>query len=190
MALGVAHVGQAQHHEVELLGLGEASPGLAVGGVQVIEEDTWSVVEQRLKPGQIPCSVCGRLRRGVLNRWCAENGFNKLALGHHLDDAVETFFLNLLYQRRLDPLKPLTPTDAGTVSTIRPLILLEEQAAKDWAARYGLAPIACPTCDPFPNSRRRDLKKLLDEFRLLQPQLTASVRDALYGRQTALPVVQ
>ncbi len=157
--------------------------------VTVVSEDTWSVVQGQLKPGQIPCSVCGRMRRGVLNRWCADQGFNKLALGHHLDDAVETFFLNLLYQRRLDPLKAATPTDDGAVTTIRPLILVEEQAVVDWAARHGVQPIACPVCDPFPRSRRRDLKQMIDGFRSLQPQLADSVRDALYGRGDALPVL-
>lgn len=160
--------------------------------VQVISADTWSVVSSQLAPGQIPCALCGRMRRGILNDWCVANGFNKLALGHHLDDAIETFFLNLLYQRRLDPLKPATPTADGAVTTIRPLILVEEQAIRDWVARHQVLPIACPVCDPFPHSRRRDLKQVLDEFRRLQPQLAASVRGALYdpNPSAALPIIE
>ena len=100
---------------------------------EVISRDTWSVVEERLRPGQIPCSICSRLRRGILNEWCAEHGYNKLAMGHHLDDAVETFFLNLFYGRRLEPLKPFTPTTAARgPTTIRPMILVDEEQIKGW----------------------------------------------------------
>ncbi|MCA9540477.1 MAG: hypothetical protein KC620_16370, partial [Myxococcales bacterium] len=148
----------------------------------VISRDTWSVVEAQLRPGQIPCALCGRMRRGILNRWCAEHGFNKLALGHHLDDAVETFLLNLLYGRRLDPLKPATPARDLPVTTIRPLLLVEEARIVAWTQRHGLAPIACPVCDGYPDSRRRDLKALIDGLRALQPDVHASVREALYGR--------
>jgi tRNA(Ile)-lysidine synthase TilS/MesJ len=157
--------------------------------ITIISADTWSVVEAQLAPGQIPCALCGRMRRGILNRWCAENGYAALALGHHLDDAIETFFLNLLYQRRLDPLKPMTPTQDGQVRTIRPLLLIEESAIRDWCARYSIQPIACPVCDPFPHSRRRDLKTLMDGFRRLQPQVAASVRAALYGDTDPLMVL-
>jgi len=146
----------------------------------VIEEDTHSVVQENLKPGQIPCSICGRLRRGILNKYCDENGFTRLALGHHLDDAVETFFLNLLFQRRLDPLKALTPSERG-VSTIRPLILVEERKIVAWVAQHGLAPVACPICDEYPESKRRDLKTLLTQFEKIQPEFRESVRAALYG---------
>ena len=98
----------------------------------MIERDTWSVVQEQRKPGQIPCAICSRLRRGILNRWCDENDFNKLAIGHHLDDAIETFFLNLLFGRRLDPLKPLTPASEHNVATIRPCLLVEERKVRAW----------------------------------------------------------
>lgn len=146
----------------------------------VVEEDTHRVVQEQLKPGQIPCSICSRLRRGILNRWCDENGYTKLAIGHHLDDAVETFFLNLLYQRRLEPLKALTPSERG-VSTIRPLILVEERKVEGWLAESGLVPVACPVCDDYPLSQRRNLKTLLKSFEASQPEFRASVRDALYS---------
>lgn len=149
--------------------------------VEIISRDTWSVVSSQLKPGQIPCALCGRMRRGILNRWCAERGFNKLALGHHLDDAVETFLLNLLFQRRLDPLKPATPAAEVPVTTIRPLILVEERKIQSQVDRMGLSPVPCPVCDNFPQSRRRDLKGAIEHIRAIQPDLHGSVRDALYG---------
>lgn len=149
--------------------------------LQVVSEDTWSVVESKLKPGQIPCALCGRMRRGILNRWCAENGYTKLALGHHLDDAVETFFLNLFFQRRLDPLKAATPSDSHGVVTIRPLILVEERKVIAWRDHYDVGVVACPVCDTFPDSQRREMGELLNRMREVHPQLDESVREAIYG---------
>ncbi|MAD61334.1 MAG: tRNA 2-thiocytidine(32) synthetase TtcA [Myxococcales bacterium] len=153
---------------------------------EIISKDTWSVVEQQLNPGQIPCAVCGRLRRGILNQWCADHGFNKLALGHHLDDALETFMLNLLFGRRIDPLKPLTPASDLPVSTIRPCLLIEERKIIAWLNQSGLAAIPCPVCDSFPDAKRRDLKTLLQGLGDAQPELYASVREAVYGERSVL----
>lgn len=154
----------------------------------IAAEDTWSVVESKLQPGQIPCALCSRMRRGVLNQWCAARGFNKLALGHHLDDAIETFFLNLLYGRRLDPLKPATPSERTGVTTVRPLILVEEAKIKAWVASHEVEVVPCPVCDTYPESRRRDLKQLLNDFRALHPAVGSSVRTALYGGGAPAPV--
>jgi tRNA 2-thiocytidine biosynthesis protein TtcA len=146
----------------------------------IISKDTWSVVEKQLKPGQIPCAVCGRLRRGILNQWCLENGYQKLALGHHLDDAIETFFLNLLFGRKLNPLKPSTPSAKHQVTTIRPMILIEERKIKDWVEKSNLSPVPCPVCDSFPDAKRRDLKQMMDQFRTLQSDVHSSMRTAIY----------
>lgn len=152
---------------------------------EVVSEDTHSVVQAKLKPGQIPCSICGRLRRGILNRYCAEQGYSKLALGHHLDDALETFLLNLFYGRRLEPLKPATPASKVEVVTIRPLILVEERKIAAWAVQHEVPVIACPVCDTVPESRRRDLKEIMRRFASLNADLHASVRAALYEGEEA-----
>ncbi len=149
--------------------------------VEVISEDTHSIVQSKLKPGQIPCAICGRLRRGILNRYCAEQGYTKLALGHHLDDALETFFLNLFYGRRLDPLKPATPASVHEVTTIRPMILVEERKVLAWAIDHDVPVVACPVCDTVPESRRRDIKNLMRQFSGLDVDVYSSVRQALYG---------
>ena len=178
--------------EVQVIHLDQQQPGFDRAGFnaalerlgvscEVITRDTWSVVEQQRKPGQIPCAVCGRLRRGILNRWCAENGYNKLALGHHLDDALETFFLNMLFGRTLDPLKAATPASDVPVTTIRPLLFVEERRVEAWVAQSGLSPIDCPVCDSFPDAKRRDLKQLLQGLGYAQPELYASARAAIYG---------
>ncbi|MBA2663388.1 MAG: tRNA 2-thiocytidine(32) synthetase TtcA [Bradymonadaceae bacterium] len=147
----------------------------------VIDKDTYSVVQAMLKPGQIPCALCGRMRRGILNKFCADNGYNKLALGHHLDDAVETFFLNLLFGRKLDALKPATPATGIDVVAIRPLILVEERKIEAWVSAHGLTTVACPVCDSHAESRRRDLKGLVEGFRGLHADVHDSIRAALYS---------
>jgi tRNA 2-thiocytidine biosynthesis protein TtcA len=156
----------------------------------VIDRDTHSVVQSELQPGQIPCSLCSRLRRGILNDFCRTHGFDKLALGHHLDDAVETFFLNLFFGRRLEPLKPLTPTDDGTVATIRPLLLVEERKIEGWVSDHGVPTVDCPVCDSFPESRRRDLKQLLADFSAVHGEVHASVRQALYEDDDARQLIE
>ena len=147
---------------------------------EIIDRDTHSVVQSQLEPGQIPCALCSRMRRGILNEYCRRRGYTKLAMGHHLDDALETFFLNLFYGRRLEPLKPLTPTQRRDVDTIRPLILVEERKISAWVEDYGITTVDCPVCDAYPESRRRDLKRIIGEFAHLQDDIHASVRSALY----------
>ena len=183
--------------EMKVIHLDQQQPGFKRDGFnlslerlgvecEVITKDTWSVVKEKRRPGQIPCALCSRMRRGILNRWCSEHGFNKLALGHHLDDALETFFLNMLYGRNLRPLTPTTRTTDGDVTTIRPFIFVEESKLQAWVDQSGLAPIDCPVCDAFPDAKRRDLKTLFKSLAGLQPELHASVRTALYGPDSPL----
>lgn len=152
---------------------------------EVIDRDTHSVVQAQLQPGQIPCALCSRMRRGILNDWCADRGFNKLAMGHHLDDAVETFFLNLLYGRRLEPMKAATPSENGPTA-IRPLILVEERKIAAWAEEHAIPTVDCPVCDNYPQSRRRDLKQFIDGLESFDADVYDSVRTALYPQASRL----
>lgn len=148
---------------------------------EIVSRDTWSVVSSKLGPTDIPCALCSRMRRGILLQWCLDEGVTHLALGHHLDDAIETFFLNLFYGRRLDPLKALTPSEVTGVSTIRPLILVEEAKAIAWAQAHRVPVVDCPVCDSYPRSKRREVGELVAALRAKHPELDASVREALYG---------
>ena len=152
----------------------------------VISKDTWSIVKENRKVGQIPCALCSRMRRGILNQWCADSGYNKLALGHHLDDAMETFMLNLLFGRRLDPLKPATPSSTQNVTTIRPLLFIEERKIEGWMQTHQLQAIPCPVCDSFDDAKRRDLKGIIQGFAQTQPEIYQSIREAIYGQKSPL----
>lgn len=145
-----------------------------------VSEDTWSVVEAKLRPGQIPCALCSRMRRGVLNRWCEEQGMDKLALGHHLQDAIETTLMNLLFGRRLEPMTPLRRGDRTEVAVIRPLLLVEEGKIRGWASQHAVPVVPCPVCDPLGDARRAQLGALLDGLRAQQPELDDAFRAALY----------
>lgn len=176
--------------EVTAVHLDQGQPGFDTAGLHaavdaldvpltVIDRQTWPIVSSQLDQGQIPCALCSRMRRGVLLDWCSTEGMTHLAIGHHLDDAIETFFLNLFFQRKLEPMKPVTPSESG-VRTVRPMILVEEAQVIDWVARAGLTPIGCPVCDGFPRSSRRDVGALLATMRAQHDGLVDSVRDALY----------
>ncbi len=147
---------------------------------EIISEDTWSRVEAALKPGQLPCAVCSRLRRGVLNRWCAETGHHKLALGHHLQDALETLLMNLLYGRRLEPMAPLRRGDRTAVATIRPLLLVPEAKVKAWVEQHGVLVVPCPVCDNQEGAKRAEIGLWIDGLRQRQPFLDDAVRAAIY----------
>lgn len=145
-----------------------------------VSEDTWSVVEAKLRPGQIPCALCSRMRRGVLNRWCEEHGFQKLALGHHLQDAIETTLMNLLFGRRLEPMTPLRRGDRTEVTVIRPLLLVDEPKIRGWVEQHAVPVVPCPVCDPLGDARRATLGAWLDGLRAQQPDLDDAFRAALY----------
>lgn len=182
------------NYRLHILHLDQQQPGyekqrlqelISAAGIEytILSEDTYSIVQQQKKPGQISCSICSRLRRGILNAWCARHGFDKLAIGHHFDDAIETFFLNLFFGRRLEELKARTPQQEGMVAAVRPLILLSEEAIKTWVREYELSPLPCPVCDFEENSMRRQAKDIITRLSADYPNLRASVLQALYGQK-------
>ncbi len=147
---------------------------------QIASEDTWSKVEARLKPGQLPCSICSRMRRGVLNRFCEERGYTKLALGHHLQDAIETLLMNLLFGRRLEPMTPIRRGERTPVATIRPLLLVDEAKVIGWVGQHDVPVVPCPVCDSQADAHRADIGRWLDGMRARQPMLDDAFRAAIY----------
>lgn len=147
---------------------------------EIVSEDTWARVEPRLKPGEIPCAMCSRMRRGVLNRYCAERGYSRLALGHHLHDAMETTLLNLLWGRRLEPLTPVRRGSRTDVVTIRPLLLVEEAQVIGWMQQHDVPVVPCPVCDSQADARRAQVGRWTEAMRAQQPQLDEAFRTALY----------
>lgn len=148
-------------------------------GYHVIERDTYSVVKRVIPEGKTTCGLCSRLRRGNLYAFARENGFTKIALGHHLDDIVETFFLNLLYGGSMKAMPPKLRSDDGENIVIRPLAYCRESDLEKLAATRDYPIIPCNLCGSQPNLQRQAVKKMLAEWDARQPGRTETIFKAL-----------
>jgi tRNA 2-thiocytidine biosynthesis protein TtcA len=150
---------------------------------RIIEEDTYSVVKRLVPEGKTTCSLCSRLRRGVLYKAATELGANKIALGHHADDIVETLFLNLFFNSSLKAMPARLRSDDGRNVVIRPLAYLREKSIKQYAALRDYPIIPCNLCGSQPNSQRQKVKAMLAQWDQLYPGRVENVLGAL-GRVT------
>jgi len=110
-----------------------------------------------------PCSLCSRMRRGILHRVCRDIGASKLALGHHGDDLLETFFMSLIYESRLNAFKAVTAFDRTDLVQIRPMIYAEESQVREAARRHSL-PVVTNPCPADKETKRRETREALEEF--------------------------
>ena len=131
---------------------------------EIIEEDTYSTVQRLTPPGKTTCPVCSRLRRGILYSHARRIGATKIALGHHLDDAVETLFLNLFQGGRLKAMPPKLRSDDGRHIVIRPLYYVREALIERWAEFRAYPIIPCNLCGSQENLMRVRLKAMLREW--------------------------
>ena len=150
---------------------------------RIVEEDTYSVVKRLIPEGKTTCSLCSRLRRGVLYNTAAELGATKIALGHHADDIVETLFLNLFFNSSLKTMPAKLQSDDGRNVVIRPLSYLRESLIKQYAALRDFPIIPCNLCGSQPNSQRQKVKAMLVQWDQLYPGRVENVLGAL-GRVT------
>lgn len=125
-----------------------------------------------------PCSLCANIRRGAVNNLAAENGYNKVALGHHRDDALETFLLCMLQEMRLKTLQPISHLSRSGVTVIRPLLYVTEAEIRAAAQRFGL-PILPSGCPVDGVTRREDMKKLLGDIEKTAPRAREYLLGAL-----------
>lgn len=138
------------------------------------------IVLEKLAPDATPCSLCSRLRRGVLYNAAAHHGASKIALGHHLDDLVETLLLNLFFSGQLKAMPPRLHSDDGRNVVIRPLAYVEERDLVAFAAerRYPTVRCSCPTCG-LPDSKRQVVKRMLASLEAEHPGLKTQMLAAL-----------
>ncbi len=139
-----------------------------------------AIMDDVLDDGETPCSLCARLRRGVLYRLAAEVGATKIALGHHLDDFVETVLLNLFFQGALKAMPARLVSDNGRHVVIRPLVYVTEAEAREYTRECDLPVIGCccPACGDLSLKRQR-LKRLIAELELEHPEIKHSMIKAL-----------
>jgi tRNA 2-thiocytidine biosynthesis protein TtcA len=131
---------------------------------RIVEQDTYSVVKRVIPEGKTMCSLCSRLRRGVLYRTADELGATKIALGHHRDDILATFFLNLFHQGKLKAMPPKLLSDNGKHVVIRPLAYVAEEDLAEYAEARAFPIIPCSLCGSQENLQRKQIGRMLKEW--------------------------
>jgi tRNA 2-thiocytidine biosynthesis protein TtcA len=131
---------------------------------RIVEQDTYSIVKRVIPEGKTMCSLCSRLRRGVLYRVAGELGATKIALGHHRDDILATFFLNLFHQGKLKAMPPKLLSDDGRHIVIRPLAYVAEDDLVEYAQMKSFPIIPCTLCGSQENLQRKQIGRMLKEW--------------------------
>jgi len=145
----------------------------------IIEQDTYSVVSRVIPEGKTMCSLCSRLRRGALYTYAEQNGFTKIALGHHRDDLVNTFFLNLFFHAKLSGMPPKLLSDDGKHVVIRPLAYVREDDIEAYAEARSFPIIPCNLCGSQENLQRKQVKKMLAAWEKESPGRVETMARAL-----------
>ena len=151
---------------------------------------TYTVVKTEIAPiifdyrkEKNPCSMCSKMRRGALNQALLDRGLNKLALGHHYDDAVETFVMNLLFEGRIGCFQPVTDLDRTGIIQIRPMLYIHEKTVDSFAKRYEL-PVVENRCPVDKQTKREEVKKLVYDLSAQYPDL----KERIFGAMQRLPL--
>ena len=152
---------------------------------RIEQQDTYSTVKRLIPEGKTMCSLCSRLRRGVLYRVAGELKATKIALGHHRDDALETFLLNLFYSGQLKAMPPKLRSDDGRHVVIRPLIYCEEADLAAYAEQKQFPIIPCNLCGSQETLKRKEMKQLLREWEKRYPGRVETMLNSLKHVRTS-----
>lgn len=179
--------------EIEAMILDQKQPGFQVEefkawieslGVKlnILEKDTYSIVKEKVTDG-VYCSLCSRLRRAILYDYCHECGFNKMALGHHRDDLIETTLLNMFYIGRMASMPPKLLSDDGRNVVIRPLAYTAEKDIIELSQAWNFPILPCNLCGSQEGMKRKRMKKLIQDLEKEIPNIGSSFLTALGNAQ-------
>ena len=135
----------------------------------IVTEDTYSIVKEKIPSGKTTCSLCSRLRRGIIYKTAKELNINKIALGHHRDDIVETLFLNMFFGSKLKAMPPKLISNDSKNIVIRPLAYCSEKEISSYASRMNFPIIPCNLCGSQENLQRKKIKEMLMAWEKDQP---------------------
>ncbi len=145
----------------------------------ILEEDTYSIVKDKIPEGNTYCSLCSRLRRGILYTYAFQNGFNKIALGHHRDDMLETFLMNLFFSGKIASMPPKLYSKDHRNIVIRPLTFVAEKDIVELATEWNFPILPCNLCGSQDGLKRDAMTKLLTDLEKENPDIRNSMANAL-----------
>jgi tRNA 2-thiocytidine biosynthesis protein TtcA len=177
------------NYELEAVMLDQGHPGFDPRDFQnwvqslgvkltILSKDTYSIVKEKVTDG-VYCSLCSRLRRGILYDYAANNGFNKMALGHHADDMIETLMMNQFFTGKTASMPPKLKSDDGRNVVIRPLCLVFEDEIKELLSQWQFPVIPCNLCGSQDGMKRQQVKALLTKLSKDIPDIKFSMLGAL-----------
>lgn len=146
---------------------------------EVLSRDTYSIVKTKIPEGQTYCSLCSRLRRGIIYRYAEEKGFNKIALGHHRDDLIRTLLMSILYNGEIRSMPPKLLSDNKKHIVIRPLVYCQENDIAEFAQAMAFPIIPCNLCGSQENLIRKKVKGLIDQLAQENPKVPSNILHAL-----------
>lgn len=183
---------QRAHAKFDLLAftLDQAQPGWDDSGLRVwleeakvpyeiMTQDTYSIVKEKIPAGNTYCSLCSRLRRGIIYRYAEENGYNKIALGHHRDDLIRSLLMSILYNGEIRSMPPKLLSDNKRNIIIRPLVYCQEADIIAYAKERAFPIIPCNLCGSQENLMRQRVKVLIDELAKENPKVPSNMLHAL-----------
>lgn len=151
---------------------------------KIVEEDTYSIVKDKIPEGKTTCSLCSRLRRGILYRTAKELKATKIALGHHRDDMIETLFLNMFHGGKLKSMPPKLASDNGEHVVIRPLAYAREKEIEQYSEAMEFPIIPCNLCGSQENLQRKQIKHMLNQW---DKQFPGRIESLFTAMQNVVP---